>query len=156
MNNNKLILDINTEDRSNSSWDMTSSFAVKSVVVAPVIFCAKLNNGKYYYAITRSMNETLAKWKAGFAPLWVRKYHDFCDELEIVEIHPCGNARILKNMVLAKIKECGAENVRSSLPGHYSIILKDTSKIFTLDINGEETVQHPIMVVQLLLNTRPI
>ena len=64
--------------------------------------------------MTRNLNETLAKWRGGEGPLWVRD-HGF---KRVVEVEEDGNKHSLYLMVLLYIDSFGESNVRSSVVGH--------------------------------------
>ena len=83
-------------------------------VLKPLVFATELHNGKYYVTMTRNLNETLAKWRAGEGPLWVRE-HGF---RRVVDVEEEGNRHSLYLMVLFYIDSFGESNVRSSISGH--------------------------------------
>ena len=83
-------------------------------VLKPLVFATELNDGKYYITMTRNLNETLAKWRGGEGPLWVRD-HGF---KRVVEVEEDGNKHSLYLMVLLYIDSFGESNVRSSVVGH--------------------------------------
>ena len=83
-------------------------------VLKPLVFATELQNGKYYVTMTRNLNETLAKWRGGEGPLWVRE-HGF---RRVVEVEAEGNKHSLYLMVLMYIDSFGESNVRSSVVGH--------------------------------------
>jgi hypothetical protein len=83
-------------------------------VLKPLVFATELQNGKYYVSITRNLNGTLAKWRGGDGPLWVKE-HGF---RRVVEVEEEGNKHSLYLMVLLYIDSFGESNVRSSIAGH--------------------------------------
>jgi hypothetical protein len=83
-------------------------------ILKPLVFATELQDGKYYVTMTRNLNETLAKWRGGEGPLWVRD-HGF---KRVVEVEEDGNKHSLYLMVLLYIGSFGESNVRSSIVGH--------------------------------------
>ena len=85
-----------------------------SIIVAPCVFVALLEQDKYYVAITHSFNLTIAKWKNGTGPQWTRSYRF----LKILEMHTSGSLSCIKEVTARWMLDKGQENVRSSIPGH--------------------------------------
>ena len=93
--------------------------------VYPIVFCTLLGGDKYYVCITRNMNETLAKWKSK-PPSWVKQH----GLKKIIEVEPYGNEHALHQMAVSYIVKHGHANVRSSIPGHSIVTLKECPAFF--------------------------
>ena len=83
-------------------------------VIHPSVFTAELDDNKFYICITNNVNETLARWRSGQGPIFVRK-HRF---RKIIEIEGYGNEHILQTMTVKYMIDKGYKNVRSSIKGH--------------------------------------
>ena len=94
--------------------------------VLPCVFCAELEGGKYYVALTRNFNELMAKWRSNQGPHWVREFK----LRRIVEIEPNGNVHALKLMTIYWMLKVGIFNVRSSIPGHSSVHMSTPPHFF--------------------------
>ena len=90
------------------------------------VFCAELEGGKYYVALTSNFNELMAKWRTNHGPLWVRQFK----LRRIVEIEPNGNVHALKLMTIYWMLKVGIFNVRSSIPGHSSVHMSTPPHFF--------------------------
>ena len=100
-----------------------------ATVVAPCVMALELENGRYYIAITRNVNEFIAKLRVCQGPMWVRNN----PLRRVVELECDGNGHSLTNMTINYIHKYGHDNVRSSL--NSSLTQPEAPKFYTEFLN---------------------
>lgn len=78
------------------------------IMINPVVYVLKLEEGKIYVGITMNLNLRIAQHWSGQGAQWTKRYKP----LELIQVIAFGSKSLENKVTLLYMKEWGVENVR--------------------------------------------